>query len=228
MDEVAILAAQRSAYRTSFLAHGDTPKATLQNDRLTQHIRFANLIREISPFFESGTTIHDIGSGLCDFYEFLKQEGLDKNCTYSGTEIVDDMNKLARRKFPELTLSNRNILDSDVVDQYDFCVASGTFNLLSGVAEDDWRNLCYSLIEKMFRMSCKGIAFNILTSYRTFSDPTLCYFDPTSVFNFVSTRLSRFVSIHASGPLYEVTVTVLQKEFVASQFPQKSLGKYFR
>lgn len=229
MDNEQILDAQRKAYRKSFEQHGDTPRGTFQNNRVTQNLRFDALVRHISPYFTPGTTVHDIGSGLCDFYGYMRDNGLDQTLVYSGTEIVEGMNATAAAKYPELTLHNRDFLDPAVQEQYDFLILSGTFNLLGGVEEKTWRALCHALIEKMFTSCRKGIAFNILTSYRTFSDPTLCYFDPRAIFDFATTRLSRFVTLDACYPLYEVTVTVLRKEFVADQFATEvDLQKYFR
>jgi len=228
MNDAKIISAQRDAYRRNFLVHGDTPKGTFQNDRLTQYVRFTHLLKEIAPHFEAGTTIHDIGSGLCDFYEYITDEGSFPGVVYSGTEIVEEMNVAAREKFPDIALYNRNFLDAAPDEMYDFCVLSGTFNLLGSVKEDDWREMCFDLVEKMFRQARKAISFNFLTSYRTFSDPTLCYFDPREMMDFATTKLSRFVCVNSTVPLYEVTVTVFTKEFVQSLYPQPELGRYFK
>ena len=228
IDQNTIINAQRIAYGDNFRRYGDSPKGTYQNDQTTQFIRFHHLLEGIRHYFDGGTSLHDLGSGLCDFYTFLTQRGLDKIVDYSGTEIVEEMNELARKKYPSLKLYNRNFLDFSMEDRYDFCIASGTFNLLGGVQESEWRKTCRDLIKAMFHRANKGIAFNILTSYRTFSDPTLCYFDPKEMFDFVTTELSRFVAVDASSPLYEVTFTVLKKDFISSNYPNEELRKYFR
>ena len=228
-DHHTAIAAQRSAYGANFQIHGDGPRATLQTDQISQFLRFERLLKEIRPYCDEGVTIHDLGSGICDFYAFLRQQGLQDTVQYSGTEIVEEMNALARQKYPQLTLLNRDILEAPAPDDhYDFCIASGTFNLLGGLEEGAWRSLCYDLMKAMFLRAKKGIAFNILTSYRTFSDPMLCYFDPREVFDFLTTNMSRFIVMDASAPLYEVTFTVFKKEFVAANHPQPELAKYFR
>lgn len=228
MDETSIIEAQRDAYRSNFLLHGDTPLGTYQNNQVTQHLRFDCLIRHLVPHIGPGTTMHDVGSGLCDLYHFLELRDLAHDVSYSGTEIVQDMIDLSLKKYPKLTLFNRNFLDPANNDRYDFVVLSGTFNLLGGVDETAWKAMCLAIIEKMFQSANKAIAFNFLTSYRTFSDPTLYYFDPREIFDFASRKLSRFVNLEASTPLYECTVTVFKKDYLAGFYAHRDLAKYFR
>jgi len=227
MDEKAIIEAQREAYRTNFLVHGDSPLGTYQNNRVTQYIRFETLLRQIMPHVGPGTSLHDIGSGLCDLYQFLRERGLDGDITYSGTEIVQEMVDLAAAKYPELTLLNRDFLDVDISDRYDFVVLSGTFNIPGGVDGESWKAMCLALIDKMYKHADKGIAFNFLTSYRTFSNPDLYYFDPREIFDHATTNLSRFVHIDAAYPLYECSVTVFKNDYISSLYDHPDLKKYF-
>ena len=54
------------------------------------------------------------------------------------------------------------------------------------------------------------------------------YFDPTEMFDFVTARLSRFVLLDASAPLYQCTVTVFNKDYMAGFYGHEDLKKYFR
>ncbi len=228
MDELSIIAAQASAYRAEFVKHGDTPLGTHQSDRTSLELRFEALMRNIAPHLGPGATLHDVGSGLCDLYRYLKSSGLDRRIAYSGTEIVQEMIDHAAQKYPGLTLRNRNFLDAGPDERYDFVVLCGAFNLLAGVDGDAWKTMCLALIEKMYAQANRGIAFNFLTSYRTYSDPLLYYFDPREMFDFATTRLSRFVVLDASYPLYECTVTVFNKDYMATLHGHDDLKKYFR
>jgi hypothetical protein len=228
MDELSIIAAQASAYRAEFVKHGDTPLGTHQSDRTSHEMRFEALMRNVAPHLGAGGTVHDVGSGLCDLYRFLKSSGLDRRIIYSGTEIVQEMVDHAARKYPELTLRNRNFLDAGPDERYDFVVLSGAFNLLAGVDGEVWKTMCLALIKKMYSQANRGIAFNFLTSYRTYSDPLLYYFDPKEMFDFATAHLSRFVVLDASYPLYECTVTVFNKDYMATIHGHDDLKKYFR
>jgi hypothetical protein len=228
MDDLAIIAAQRNAYRAEFIKHGDTPLGTHQGDRTSLDMRFAALMRNVVPHLGTGATMHEVGSGLCDLYGFLKSGGLDRKITYSGTEIVQEMVDHAAQKYPEVTLRNRNFLDAGAGERYDFVVLSGTLNLLAGVSGDEWKRMCLALIRKMYAHADRAIAFNFLSSYRTFSDPLLYYFDPAEMFDFAATNLSRFVVLDASAPLYECTVTVFNKDYLSKFYDHGDLKKYFR
>jgi hypothetical protein len=85
-----------------------------------------------------------------------------------------------------------------------------------------------ALIPKMYMHANRGIVFNFLTSYRTYSDPLLYYFDPREMFDFATTHLSRFVALDASYPLHECTVTVFNKDYMAAFHGHEDLKKYFR
>jgi hypothetical protein len=228
MDDLSIIAAQRNAYRATYLEHGDTPSGTHQSDRTSHQMRFEALMRSIAPHLGTRATIHDVGSGVCDLYQYLRSSGLDQRVTYSGTEIVQEMIDVATQNYPQLTLLNRNYLDGSVEDRYDFVVLSGTLNLLAGVDGDAWKRMCLALIQKMYRQADRGIVFNFLTTYRTFSDPLLYYFDPKEVFDFATSHLSRFVILDASYPLYECTMTVFKKEYMSALHDHDDLKKYFR
>jgi hypothetical protein len=80
----------------------------------------------------------------------------------------------------------------------------------------------------MYLHADRGIAFNFLSSYRTYSDPLLYYFDPKEMFDFATTQLSRFVVLDASYPLYECTVTVFNQDYMAAFYGHDDLKKYFR
>jgi hypothetical protein len=228
MDELSIIAAQANAYRAEFVKHGDTPLGTHQGDRSSLDLRFEALMRNIAPHLGPRATLHDVGSGLCDLYRFLKSRGLDRRISYSGTEIVQEMIDHAAQKYPEVTLGNRNFLDAGLDERYDFVVLSGALNLLAGLDGDAWKAMCLALIRKMYLHAERGIAFNFLTSYRTYSDPLLYYFDPKEMFDFATAQLSRFVVLDASYPLYECTVTVFNKDYMAALYGHEDLTKYFR
>ena len=228
MDELAIIEAQRHAYRAEFVKHGDTPLGTHQGNRAGLELRFEALLRNVVPHLGAGATLHDLGSGLCDLYGFLQSRGLDRRIAYSGTEIVQEMIDRAAQKYPGLALRNRNFLEAGAGERYDFVVLSGALNLLAGVTGDEWKAMCLALIRKMYSHADRGIAFNFLTAYRTYSDPLLYYFDPKEIFEFATTQLSRFVVLDAAYPLYECTVTVFNKDYMAALHGDDDLKKYFR
>jgi len=220
-----VLKAQKNLYEKSFLKFGNRPQSTYQNNLKTQHIRYERLINNLR-FGRKPESIHDVGSGLCDLHQYL----LDKKVShvYSGTELVPGMIRASHQKFPDIKIHQRNILSDKVRDSYDYVVLSGTFNKPGGVEKRAWRSHVFSMIRKMHKMSKKAIAFNHLTTHKTFTDPSLFYMDPGNIFNFCVKNLSRFVLVDHSYPLYELTITVYKKPFLNKLFPQKEFSKYFK
>jgi cyclopropane fatty-acyl-phospholipid synthase-like methyltransferase len=221
-----IIEAQLKVYRDNFIKHGDSPLGTRQNNRETQFLRFERLVKNVEFTRDEKISIHDIGSGLCDMNEFLEAKQL--NCTYSGTEIVQEMIDVAQKKFPTIELFNRDILKEEIKDTYDYVVSSGMFNMPGNVPEEDWKNFVFSIIKKMFSMCTKAISFNLLTTHKTFTDPSLFYLSPEEVLSMCMKELSRFVTIDHSYALYEYTVTVHKKEHLKTTYESDFFSKYFK
>lgn len=220
-----ILDEQLKVYQPNFLAYGDSPKGTHQNNQETQHLRFEMITGHLLNR-ETHNTIEDIGCGICDLYSYLKSR--DAKFTYSGTEIVDEMIDLAKKKYPEITVRNRNILDPNVEEKHDFVVLSGTLNMPGNIDHDEWKSFCFSLIGSMYRMCSKAIAFNFLTTHSTFRDPTLFYLNPAEAVDYCLSNLSRFVELKHNYALYEGTITVYRESYIQEQYSHPAFAKYFR
>lgn len=221
---VSIIEEQVKVYRPMFIAHGDSPKSTGWPDRNAQLLRFEKLIDNFLDSMEL-ITIEDIGCGICDLYPYLKSKNL--KFSYSGTEIVPEMVVFAREKYPEICVKNRNIILDSVYDKYDYVVCSGLFNKPGEVDFYEWEKFSYDLINRMYEMCNKGISFNFLTTHRTFTDPTLHYFNPSEVLDFCFKNLSRFISVQHNYPLYECTITVFREEEIGFRYRNRGFDKYF-
>ena len=198
---------QRDLYQESLDKHGDSARATHQNDPVTQCLRFERLIKEIEPFLP-GNSIHDVGCGFGELGEYLTQR--EAGCAYSGIEIVVD-----------------DFIARDYEGSYDFVVASGVFNIPGKVQPDEWNLYNQAMTKKMFALATKGIAFNGLTTFADFRRDDLHYWDPTQVLSFCQSELSRFCILDHAYPLYEWTLTVLHQDFVRDAYPADELTKYF-
>lgn len=221
-----IIDAQLEVYRDNFIKHGNSPLGVRWNNRQSQLLRFERLIKNLQFRSDKKKSIHDIGAGLCDMNEFLKEKKM--NCEYSGTEIVQEMIDLVKQKKPGIKIYNRNILTETISETYDYVVLSGTFNMPGDVSEDDWKRFVFSIIEKMFSMCTNAISFNVLTTCKTYTDPTLFYVAPGEILDHCLKHLSRFVIIDHSYALYEYTVTVYKKEYLKNTYDQQFFSKYFK
>lgn len=218
-----IIESQKKIYGDAFEEHGATPKGTYQNNIETQYLRYDRLIKNLKEYL-SESTIHDVGSGVCDLHRYLLNNKIRHE--YSGTEIVQEMIEYSLKEYRDIKIYNRDLL-TVTNETYDYTVLSGTLNLLNDLDKKDWKQYSYNLIKKMFAMSRKGIAFNFLTSYNTFNQDDLMYFDPSEVFKYCIKNLSRFVIIDHGYPLYEATATVFKKDFLKSFYIGNAFDKYF-
>jgi len=224
MSREQIVDAQRRMYGAALELHGDSPKSTLQNNRETQYLRFDRLFRQVLPL-SGKISIHDVGCGLADLHTFLIERGIDHD--YSGTEIVPDMCRIASNRYPGIKLHNDDFFSHAAPDLFDVVVMSGVLNKSNGIAEPEWRKFAFDLVRAMYSASRVAIAFNFLSSYRTRTDETLCYFDPREIFDFCSRDLSRHVIVDHGYPLFEATVTVFKPKAVRQHYPDPAFEKYF-
>lgn len=216
---------QVGIYSTQFLKHGDSPDGTFNQKKAIQDTRFKKLLEQ----FDLGNndySVHDVGCGICDTYEYLKV--INPNITYSGTEIVQEMIDLVAIKHPEITVFNRDIIENPPQEKYDLVVLSGTFNLPGGIDRNEWKAFTLAMISRMFDMCTVGISFNFLTTYADFYHEDMFYISPGEILDYCNKNLSRFVIMDHSSPLFEHTTTVFRESHIAQQNPQKDLVKYFK
>jgi hypothetical protein len=224
MSDSEIVRAQTSIYRQSFLQHGDAPLATHNTGREVQNLRFERILRHLVPA-KSPFSMHDVGAGLCDLHHYLVQQGVEH--AYSGTEVVQEMVDLAREKYPEISVRNRDLLSDEPSDRHDFVVLSGVFNIPGDVDRESWKEFVLRMVARMYEMAEVAVAFNFLSSYRTFTDPELFYIEPAEMLDYCMKHLSRFVVLDHGYPLFECTATIFRPEFVEQQYAAGPFGKYF-
>lgn len=220
----SIIESQRKAYGETFSKHGATPLGTFQNNSETQYLRFDQLIKNIKDNMNN-STVHDIGPGTCEFHKYLLDLSIPHQ--YSGTEIVQDMIDYSMNLYPEINLFNRDFR-TVTNEKYDFVFLSGTLNLKLDNDTSYWKEFSLNMIKTMFETSSKAISFNFLTTYNTFSDVSLMYFNPLEILDFCLTNLSRYVTIDHCYPLYECTVTVEHEEFIKEKYSNQVFNKYFK
>jgi hypothetical protein len=221
-----IIQKQIDAYRDNFIKHGNTPLGTFQNNTVTQYERFNQLINPLLAYKATDFTICDVGSGVCDLHKFLQSREIKH--TYTGIEIVQEMVDSAKKIYPDINIINKDLLDDDYQQKFDFCVLSGTFNLPGDIDRSDWLNFTLAVIKKMYTLSNIGIAFNALTAYSTFNAPELFYLDPKITLDYIKNNLSRHCQIMMSSPLFEDTYIVLKPEVLSNQYPEPEFDKYFK
>lgn len=117
----------------------------------------------------SAPSILDVGCGQGDFYFFLKQRF---SVDYTGLDFSDLMIEKAKTRYPEANFIKTDFLNSKV-ENFDYVVASGTFNFQIENQYDYIENsirLCYQTCNK----AC-SIAITSDLSENKFSEPIFYY-----------------------------------------------------
>ncbi len=185
-------------YRDLLLKYGDSPEASQYSNRETQEKRFEILLQIANL---EGKKILDFGCGTGHLATYIKQQGL--NVIYTGVDIVEELLEVAREKHPEHHFCEF----SDVTDhKFDYILISGVFN---NKIEDN-RGFYQKTVEQCFSMISEGLAFNMMSHYVDFYDPSLFYEKPEAVFEFAKKNISPYVVIRND---YQVKDGVIPFEF---------------
>ncbi|MCF7834180.1 MAG: class I SAM-dependent methyltransferase [Candidatus Pacebacteria bacterium] len=102
-------------------------------------------------------SVLDVGCGFGDFYSFLKSKRID--CKYTGIDINPEMIKTAETKYPSAQFQVIDFGDNDFTEKFDYIFCSGALSFMV----PDYKNFYFAKVKKMFELSKKGVAFNMLT-----------------------------------------------------------------
>lgn len=155
-----------------------SPACVSWNSKASQELRF-EVIAKIFPKKQEKFSLIDIGCGVGDLYNFLQSKGY-KNVDYLGVDIIPEMVAAAQLKFPGIKFMVADFMNTDWQKKADYLVCSGTLNMVFG-DHNQHQKYVRDFIGKMFQMSDKGIAFNLLSiegKHEFEEDPRFYYADP--------------------------------------------------
>lgn len=198
----SILSQVQEYYDEKLQTHGATARGVDWKSPESQELRFAQLVKLIDasrPF-----SINDYGCGYGALVDYLERGS--REFQYVGFDISPKMIAKAQELHPRA----RFVSDRDQLQQADYTLASGIFNVKLNTDETAWKNYLLEVLETMNSLSRTGFAFNALTKYSDaeFMRPDLYYADPLFLFDYCKTRYSRFVTLLHDYPLYEFTILV--------------------
>lgn len=142
-------------YLKAYEKYGLTPQGVNWSSKESQEVRF-EVITEILGEDIKNSEIIDAGCGFGELYAYWVNKKIYPK-EYMGLDCVQNSVDIARKRFPKLSFTCRDIL-KDELPLADWYVASGSLNILSSF--DTWL-----FLEKILENSKKGIVFNILQGY---------------------------------------------------------------
>ena len=191
-------------YNQRFGNYGANIKALASGNIERQKIRF-NVITQVG--ITNNSTVLDIGCGFADYYDYLKQEGIQ--IQYTGYDINSNFIKICRKRYPEASFEITDIQNMTLTNKYDYVISSQVFN--NKLVKDDNEEIIRDVIKKSYEICTKGVAIDMLTKYVDFMKDGLYYYSPEEIFKFCKTLTKRVVLRH-DYPLYEFMI-YLYKDF---------------
>lgn len=194
-------------YEDKLRQHGPTAQGMDWKNEDTQYLRFENIIKYIN--FNNAPSILDVGCGAAELNHFLLKRSL--SFSYKGLDIVQDMVDAVNNRFGAGTAFQGNLLEMEMESQYDYVVASGTFNARLNNDEEEWRIFFFKNLERMFACCNKAIIFNCMSQFVDWRYERLYYVNINDFTNYIVNNLSRKFIVDHSYPLYECTYVVYKQ-----------------
>lgn len=205
MSENVLLTKVADYYSGKVRRHGETAQGVDWKNLESQTLRFEQLLK-VLPEAASRYSIFDFGCGYGALVDRL--DARRAPFQYRGYDVAEEMVKRARKLYPRDDCTFASTYAESTPS--DYLVASGIFNVRLDTSADQWTEYILTTLEIFHRLSTKGFAFNLLTSY---SDPEfmrddLFYADPCWLFDHCKRKYSQQVALLHDYGLYEFTLLV--------------------
>jgi SAM-dependent methyltransferase len=193
-------------YTDRLKSYGNSSQGVGWKNDLAQDTRFEQLCKVITS--KNGFSVNDLGCGTGKLYFFLQQQGYE--FVYKGYDILDEMVNAAIAAITDPTAVIKKINDSQEMEDADYSVGSGIFNIKYNTEYDVWTKHVVASIHSMNEKSRLGFSFNCLTKYsdKEFMQDYLYYADPLFLFDYCKTNFSRNVSLLHDYDQYDFTIIV--------------------
>lgn len=192
-------------YSGRLAEHGPTARGVDWNSLESQALRFEQLATLWAGSAQAEIDVIDYGCGYGALVDYLTQQGMQFR--YQGFDISDAMIREAKSR---ASSTRRFTADARRLEQADYVIASGIFNVKLDRDDSAWQRYMQGTIDALAGLATRGFAFNALTSYsdadRRRAD--LYYADPLYWFDYCKKRHSRFVTLLHDYPLFEFTLLV--------------------
>ncbi len=189
-------------YGAKLVEHGATHGGVDWSSAESQRLRFEQLLSVCDT--SAQFSLNDFGCGYGALLGLLRDRKVAVD--YRGHDLAPEMVAKARELYPDATFVGRD----GRLEVADYTVASGLFNVKLTTAPNEWRDYIVHTVDELARLSRRGFAFNMLTSYsdadRMRDD--LYYGDPGWFFDLMKRKHSRWVALLHDYGLYEFTIRV--------------------
>ena len=180
--------------------HGYSIKSLDYRSETGQKTRF-DVITQIG--ISNDDSLLDVGCGFGDYFNYLKQKGI-KNIKYNGIDLSDEIVDVANEKNPLINVVQGNVLDLPDDKKFDYVVSVGVNGVKTG---DNWDNLT-SVLDKMWKLCKKGIAYNAVSNFASEQDEQIYFVSPIRVIEHVMNNLTYKVVFRHDYMPHDFTIYV--------------------
>tara|TARA_Y100000588_G_C14065068_1_gene843254 strand:- start:104 stop:775 length:672 start_codon:yes stop_codon:yes gene_type:complete len=192
--------AEMNEYYSALLQKHGPKLASLKFTCEAQQIDRFRLLTSIESMMQSDSVL-DVGCGLGHLCSYLRKMGWMGS--YTGVDINSDMIKWSKERLPQEIFFCGDILLDELPESYDYVFCGAT--LQHRPKFEDSRNYLEKMINKMFGLTKKGLAFDVFSNRVDFEDPMNLYIGPDDLLNYCYT-LTRRVSLMSHYRPYEMMI----------------------
>ena len=203
MPERSLFDAVVALYRDAFQRHGHSPSAVLW-PKGRQELRFEALTRFVS---SENFAVLDYGCGLAHMKPFL--DSRFASFSYAGVDIVPEFIAENRRRHADGSFA---VIGShhDVVDDYDYVLLSGVFNVRYGREDESHKKIVRDTLTHLFNRCRVLLAVNFMSDRVDYRQPNSYHQNPLELHDFVSQHLTPRLVVDQSYMPYEFTLTAFR------------------
>ena len=180
--------------------YGYSIKSLDYRSETSQKTRF-DIITQVG--INDDCSLLDVGCGFGDYFNYLKQRGI-KNVKYNGIDLTDKIVNVAKEKNPLANVVQGNVLDLPDDKKFDYVVSLGVNGVKTG---DNWGNLT-SVLDKMWKLCKKGIAYNAVSTFAEKQDEQIYFVSPIRVIEHVMNNLTYKVVFRHDYMPHDFTIYV--------------------
>lgn len=208
MNKEKIIDDVANYYNDKLQTFGATSKGVDWNSTESQETRFDQLLGVVEaqpqPF-----SLLDYGCGFGAMFPFINNK-FSQDFSFVGYDISQEMIEKGKELYGSSQNAQWITQITPDTPQVDYVVASGIFNVRLTHQDQDWKDYILETLQQFDKLSKKGFAFNMLTSYsdKEYMRDYLYYAEPFFFFDYCKKHFSKYVAVLHDYPLYEFTILV--------------------
>ncbi len=198
-------------YEACLARHGDNHRGVDWPRADDAEIRYQIMLGLIPPQPRAQVRLLDFGCGAGHLLESIGRRGLT-GLEYHGLDLSSRFVDLCRRKFPDVSFIQADVLDpATALPEFDYVVMNGVFTEKRSLTYDQMWSYVQNLLCAVWPSARRGLAFNVMSSHVDSERAELFHLPCDALAAFLKAKLSRHWLIRQDYGLYEYTAYVYRE-----------------